>query len=76
MLASANGTCGTLRGGALAGFVQHANAHDVAERAPKMVFTERDRAIQAFFSDRAYEPLCEALVCQCLTHPSPHALVK
>ena len=31
--------------------------HEIGERSPKMAFTERDHAIEAFLPDRAHESL-------------------
>jgi hypothetical protein len=47
--------------------------HELGKRPPKVAFTERDHAIEAFLSDRAYEPLCLGIAVgrqeRCPNHP-------
>ena len=62
-LPAANGTTGTLRLRRIDQFVAKSLVvafamvmrHEIGERPPKMAFSERDDAIEAFFFDRADE---------------------
>jgi hypothetical protein len=80
-LSAANGTAGTLPWRTIDQLVAQplrvpfamVMRHEVGERPPKMAFTERDHAIEAFLSHRAHEPLRMRIVVRrqerCANHP-------